>query len=154
MSSPEIPEITADQAMKRLEADDAAFIDVRDTASYRRGHVPGARHIGDHNVEDFIRDTERDTAVIVYCYHGNSSLGGAAYLEENGFTEVYSMTGGFASWEGRPTETSPEPERPRAPSGSSTEVKQAQHSRPETQRNSKRQRLGLAAKALARRLLR
>ncbi|MEE2830551.1 MAG: rhodanese-like domain-containing protein [Myxococcota bacterium] len=109
MSSPEIAELTADQALEFLEAGTAVFIDVRDKASYRRGHLPGAQHIGDHNVEEFIRDTEKTAVVVVYCYHGNSSLGGAAYLQENGFGEVYSMSGGFADWEGKPTESSARP---------------------------------------------
>jgi len=36
--------------------------------------------------------------VIVYCYHGNSSLGGTMYLKEQGFQDVRSMQGGFEEW--------------------------------------------------------
>jgi thiosulfate sulfurtransferase len=35
---------------------------------------------------------------VVYCYHGHTSLGGAAYLMDQGFTEVYSLIGGFERW--------------------------------------------------------
>lgn len=149
MSSSDIAELTPDEALERLEAGTAVFIDVRDGGSYRRGHIPGAQHIGDHNIQDFIGDTPKSTAVVVYCYHGNSSLGGAAYLQESGFGEVYSMSGGFALWEGKPTETAPEPEvqRPAA-----TEARPAPE--PSTPRSSKRARIGKAARGFARRLLR
>jgi thiosulfate sulfurtransferase len=112
MSAPEVKELSVDEALERLEAESALFIDVRDTGSYRRGHVPGASHIGDHNIEAFVRDTDKQRAVIVYCYHGNSSIGGAAYLQENGFAEVYSMRGGFTDWGTRPMESVPAPEAP------------------------------------------
>jgi thiosulfate sulfurtransferase len=35
---------------------------------------------------------------VVYCYHGHTSLGAAAYLRENGFTDVVSLSGGFELW--------------------------------------------------------
>jgi thiosulfate sulfurtransferase len=35
---------------------------------------------------------------VVYCYHGNSSLGAAGYFLENGFKNVASMMGGFEAW--------------------------------------------------------
>ena len=51
----------------------------------------------------------------MYCYHGNSSLGGAAHLLSKGFEEVYSMSGGFAAWGDQPIESDPQPERPKPP---------------------------------------
>jgi thiosulfate sulfurtransferase len=36
--------------------------------------------------------------LIVSCYHGNSSQSAAAYLCSQGFTEVYSLDGGFEVW--------------------------------------------------------
>jgi thiosulfate sulfurtransferase len=34
----------------------------------------------------------------VVCYHGNSSQSAAAYLVSQGFSEVYSLDGGFELW--------------------------------------------------------
>lgn len=154
VSSPSIAELTADQALDRLESGSAVFIDVRDGGSYRRGHIPGAQHIGDHNIQEFIRDTPKTRVVVVYCYHGNSSLGGAAHLLENGFGEVYSMSGGFALWEGKPTETAPDPvpQRPAATSSTAAPVPRGRETAPP--RPSKRGRLGRAARGLVLRLLR
>lgn len=96
-----VPEIDVEDAAARLAAGDATFVDIRDPGSFRAAHVPGARHLGDANLQAFLQETDDTTTVIVYCYHGNSSLGGAAYLREAGFADVYSMRGGFEAWRGK-----------------------------------------------------
>lgn len=104
------PEISVDEALQLHESKAAVFVDVRDPGSWRAGHIPGALHVNDHNIQAFIEGADRQRTTVVYCYHGNSSMGGAAYLLSEGFAEVYSMTGGFAEWEDRPTEeAAPEP---------------------------------------------
>jgi len=111
----QIPELDAQQALDRLNEGATVFLDVRDAGSYRRGHIPGAQHIGDHNIADFVERADKSEPVVMYCYHGNSSLGGAAHLLSQGFEEVYSMSGGFAAWGDQPIESDPEPERPKPP---------------------------------------
>jgi len=133
-----VPEISAEQALERLQEGATVFIDVRDGGSYRRAHIPGASNIGDHNIGDFVARSDKSEPVIVYCFHGNSSLGGAAHLLEQGFAEVYSMSGGFAAWGDQPTESEPEPERPTRPSRPVAAPTQPQDS---SQRPSKRRRL-------------
>ena len=100
-------EISAEEANALLEEQAAVFLDVRDQGSWRSGHIPGALHIGDHNIHEFVADAQRDRTTIVYCYHGYSSLGGAAFLNSEGFSDVYSMTGGFAAWPPRQVEQGP-----------------------------------------------
>jgi thiosulfate sulfurtransferase len=102
--SPGIVEVDCDEALALLEADAATFIDVRDGSSYAYAHVPGALHVGDHNIGEFVASADKDRTVVVYCYHGNSSLGGAAYLTEHGFADARSMAGGFTAWHSRPSE--------------------------------------------------
>ena len=36
--------------------------------------------------------------IIVYCYHGNSSQDVANFLTSHGFTDVYSLKGGYEEW--------------------------------------------------------
>jgi thiosulfate sulfurtransferase len=94
----EIPQIQIQQAKEKLERNEAVFVDVRDPGSYRAAHIPGAVHLHDGNVREFVDTADKQTAVVVYCYHGNSSLGAAAYLIDNGFESVASMSGGFEAW--------------------------------------------------------
>jgi len=95
---PEVPELTPDEVLARL--DGVTVVDVRDPGSYRRSHAPGALSVLDHNVGQFIATADKERPVVVICYHGISSVGGAAYFLQNGFREVYSMRGGMAAWPG------------------------------------------------------
>ena len=94
----EIPQIQICDAKQRFDQKDCLFVDIRDPGSYEAAHVPGAIHLHDGNVQEFIESTDKDRPVIVYCYHGNSSLGAVAYFLENGFKNVASMSGGFEAW--------------------------------------------------------
>jgi thiosulfate sulfurtransferase len=94
----QIPEIQIDQAKERLDHKDSIFVDIRDPDSYQAAHIPGALHLHNGNLQQFVQNTEKEKPLVVYCYHGNSSLGAVAYLLENGFKNVASMSGGFEAW--------------------------------------------------------
>lgn len=76
----------------------AAIVDIRDTASFQTSRIANARSLSNDNVQDFIDNTDKTQPVVVCCYHGNSSKGAAEYLASQGFKEVYSLNGGFSQW--------------------------------------------------------
>ena len=85
--------------VKEMEGNaSATIVDIRDPASYQTGHIPNAIHLGDNTVQQFILDTDKNKPLVIYCYHGISSQGAAAYFAEQGFKEVSSMIGGFEGW--------------------------------------------------------
>jgi len=94
----DIPQIQIHEAKKKFDLKQCVFVDIRDPGSYGAAHVPGALHLHDGNVQEFIENTDKNADVVVYCYHGNSSLGAAAYFIESGFKNVASMSGGFEAW--------------------------------------------------------
>ena len=94
----DIPQIQIHEAKKKFDLRQCLFVDIRDPGSYGAAHIPGALHLSDGNVQEFIQNTDKNTEVVVYCYHGNSSLGAAAYFIESGFKNVASMSGGFEAW--------------------------------------------------------
>ncbi len=94
----ELPQIQIQEAKKYFDQKTCLFVDIRDPGSYGAAHIPGALHLHDGNVQDFTQNTDKETPLIVYCYHGNSSLGAVAYFLENGFKNVASMSGGFEAW--------------------------------------------------------
>ena len=93
--------IPIDQAQAMLAAGDCQLADIRDEQSYQLGHIEGAVHLSNHNLQQFVEDADPDKALIIYCYHGNSSQSAAQYFVEKDFTEVYSMDGGFEEWRQR-----------------------------------------------------
>ena len=94
----EVPDIQIHDAKKKFDQKDCMFVDIRDPASYRAAHIPGAVHLHDGNVQQFIEGADKERDLVVYCYHGNSSLGAVAYFLENGFKNIASMSGGFEAW--------------------------------------------------------
>ena len=93
-----VPEIDIRQAQLLLEAGTATFVDVRDPNSFWAEHIPGATHLDDSNVQQFVASADKQAAVVVYCYHGNSSRGATAFFQDQGFTGVSSLSGGFTAW--------------------------------------------------------
>jgi thiosulfate sulfurtransferase len=93
-----IRQIQIHEAKNKLAQKACLFIDIRDPDSYQSAHIPGALRLHDGNVQEFIQTTDKNADVVVYCYHGNSSLGATAYFIENGFKNVASMSGGFEAW--------------------------------------------------------
>jgi thiosulfate sulfurtransferase len=94
----DIPQIQIHEAKKKFDLKQCLFVDIRDPGSYGAAHIPGALHLHDGNVQEFVQNTDKNADVVVYCYHGNSSLGAAAYFIESGFKNVASMSGGFEAW--------------------------------------------------------
>ena len=74
------------------------IVDIRDPSSFQAGHIPNAINLSDNTVEQFTNVTDKNNPLVVYCYHGISSQGAAAYFTEQGFKEVSSMIGGFEAW--------------------------------------------------------
>ena len=93
----EVPQIQIHDAKKKLDEKGCLFVDIRDPGSYEQAHIPGAIRLHDGNLQEFLKSGDRVQEVVVYCYHGNSSLGATAFLIENGFTAT-SMSGGFEAW--------------------------------------------------------
>lgn len=85
-------------AKQMLESTDVTFVDVRDEVSYRIGHPEGAISLTNANLNEFILDTNKSHPVLVICYHGISSLNVGEYLSQNGFEDVYSISGGYEEW--------------------------------------------------------
>lgn len=89
--------INVQQANAQL-AQGAQLVDIRDPQSFALGHAASAQHLSSDNLADFIAQARRDLPVLVMCYHGNSSKGAAQFLLGQGFSEVYSIDGGFDAW--------------------------------------------------------
>lgn len=90
--------ISVAEAKILMQSKDVEIVDIRDDVSYEAGHVPNAKHVTIQHAAEFCETADKNKPILVYCYHGNSSQLAAEYLDAEGFTEVYSLDGGFAAW--------------------------------------------------------
>lgn len=87
------------QGYKQLQtAGEVTLLDIRDPQSFANGHIDNALHIEEINVETFVEEQPKNKPLVICCYHGNSSQSAAAYFAEKGFTDVYSLDGGYEGW--------------------------------------------------------
>ncbi|MED5239408.1 MAG: thiosulfate sulfurtransferase GlpE [Pseudomonadota bacterium] len=86
--------ISPEQGKARFDDGQALFVDIRDPHSFAAGHLRGAVHLSNANVDQFLVDSDKARPLVVYCYHGNSSQGAADFLTEQGFQAV-SLDGGY-----------------------------------------------------------
>ncbi|WP_017902885.1 thiosulfate sulfurtransferase GlpE [Pseudomonas asplenii] len=93
----EFKRIPPEQA-QALREQGAVVVDIRDPQAFALQHIAGAKHLDNHSLHDFITHADLDKPLVVCCYHGNSSQSAAAYLAGQGFSEVYSLDGGFELW--------------------------------------------------------
>lgn len=96
---PVIPEVESARAYEWLREGKALFLDVRDRIAYLQGHIPGARNLDDQEIQRFVETADKERRIVVYCYAGNFSPGGVDFLRKKGFTDVWTLWGGYADWE-------------------------------------------------------
>lgn len=86
------------QAKELLQETNTILVDVRDKESFTQSHASGAIHLSSETLPDFIQSIEKQTSILVMCYHGNNSQMVAQYLTKVGFDDVYSINGGYEAW--------------------------------------------------------
>lgn len=95
------------QQAHSLREQGAMVVDIRDPQTFAASHITDSTHLDNHSLHDFIKAADLDKPLVVVCYHGNSSQSAAAYLVSQGFSDVYSLDGGFELWRTTfPSETS------------------------------------------------
>jgi len=96
-----IRELTIDDVRRKLDAG-ASFhlIDVREESEFAKGHLPRAQHLGKGIIERDIESRLPDTGaeIVLYCGGGFRSALAADALQKMGYTNVWSMDGGWREW--------------------------------------------------------
>ena len=94
-----VREVDVRHTLERVEAG-ARLIDVREDNEWERGHARGAEHIGRGVIERDIERAAPDRAaeLILYCGGGYRSALAADNLRRMGYTNVYSLAGGWRAW--------------------------------------------------------
>lgn len=86
--------------LKEQSDDSYNLVDVRQPGEYERGHLPGAQLIPVKTLDERLSELDPDKLTITYCAAGVRSRAAASVLNNAGFKEVYSMSGGINAWDG------------------------------------------------------
>ena len=96
-----IREVTVEETRARLAADQKVrLIDVREDNEWQAAHAAGAEHLGKGIIERDIETAapDKSTELILYCGGGYRSALAADVLQQMGYTNVFSMAGGWKAW--------------------------------------------------------
>ena len=96
-----VKEVTVAETRDRLKQNsDAKLIDVREDKEWDAAHAAGAIHLGKGIIERDIETTvpDKSTELILYCGGGYRSALAGDVLQTMGYTNVFSMAGGWKAW--------------------------------------------------------
>ncbi len=96
-----IREVSVADTQARMAADqNVKLIDVREDNEWQAGYATGAQHLGKGIIERDIEQQvpDKSTELILYCGGGYRSALVADVLLTMGYSNVYSMAGGWKAW--------------------------------------------------------
>ena len=76
------------------------LVDVREDNEWAKGRIKGAVHLGKGVIERDIEKTipQKSAEIVLYCGGGFRSALAAENLQKMGYTNVWSMDGGWRGW--------------------------------------------------------
>ena len=93
-----VPQISPGVAAAWLRDGEAVLLDVREAPELELAAVEGATHVAMSTITSRISDLDRAKKYAVMCHHGMRSYRVAAFLQQQGFTDVHNVAGGIAAW--------------------------------------------------------
>ena len=97
-----IREVSVAEAQARMRQDpEIKLVDVREDHEWEAAHAAGAIHLGKGIIERDIENTvpDKNTELILYCGGGYRSALATDVLQRMGYTNVFSMAGGWRAWQ-------------------------------------------------------
>ncbi len=93
-------EVDPQEAVRLINQQDAAVLDVREEKEFREGHIVRAISAPLENLEAHPPTLEdyKDRPVIVTCQTGERSARAGALLRKQGFSTLYKLAGGLRAW--------------------------------------------------------
>ena len=84
-----------------VNRDNALVVDLRPSADFEKGHVPGARNVqmSQFDPENKQLAAARALPVVLVCKAGQTSGAAAKRLRKAGFEHVYVLDGGIGAWQ-------------------------------------------------------
>lgn len=94
------PALSPQQAINLVNRDDGVFVDLRDAAAFKQGHIVDAVHIPAAKLPERSTELEsyRERPVILVCNMGQQAGAAGKQLRAAGFGKVYKMAGGMMEW--------------------------------------------------------
>jgi rhodanese-related sulfurtransferase len=91
-------DVSTEEAKELIDNQEVVVLDVRTTEEFQAGHIPNATLLPLQELEQRLSELIKDESYLVVCRSGNRSAQASEILTNNGFKNIYNMTGGMGSW--------------------------------------------------------
>ena len=94
------PSVSPQQAINLVNSEQGVFVDLRDAADYKAGHIVDAINIPNARLGNSLQQLEKykTRPIVLVCKMGQQAGPAGKQLKANGFDQVYKMTGGMMEW--------------------------------------------------------
>ncbi|MCU0411302.1 MAG: rhodanese-like domain-containing protein [Bacteroidetes bacterium] len=92
--------VAATTVQTNLSAGTQYVIDIRDSAAYNLGHIPGAVRVTFANLPTHVASVPTSyTSIVIACYSGQTAAYATSLLRLSGYNRVASMKFGMSAWD-------------------------------------------------------
>jgi rhodanese-related sulfurtransferase len=94
------PSVSPQKAINLINSEQGVFVDLRDGAEFKIGHIVEALHIPSTKLATRMAELDKykDKPIVLVCKMGQQSATAGKQLNAAGFGRVYKMTGGMMEW--------------------------------------------------------
>lgn len=94
------PSLTPQMAVNMINNQNAVVLDIRDGKEFQQGHIVDAINIPASKLEARVAELEahKNQPLILVCKMGQHSGAAGKQLRQQGFEQVYRLSGGMSEW--------------------------------------------------------
>jgi rhodanese-related sulfurtransferase len=94
------PSLSPQQAINVVNTEEGVFLDLRDAAEFKKGHIVSAINIPSTKLASRLVELEKfkDKPIVLVCKMGQQSGAAGKQLKAENYTKVYKMSGGMMEW--------------------------------------------------------
>lgn len=85
--------------------ENSLLVDVRTKREYKEAHIKGAVNFPLDEIREHLDELPKDKTIYIYCQQGLRGYLAHRILRQNGFTDLYNLSGGYALWKACQLET-------------------------------------------------
>lgn len=94
------PKVSTHEATRLINTQNAVVLDIRERADFNSGHLVDSINIPNSQVVNRLSELEKHKSdpIIVVCKTGQTASAASKALKDNGFAQVYRLSGGIMEW--------------------------------------------------------
>ena len=94
-----IKEVNAGNLVEWLQEDrDFHLLDIRSVSEFAQGMIPKGQPLPMHLLPLKLNDLPADKEIVLYCRSGARSAQACVFLQQQGFENVFNLSGGIIAW--------------------------------------------------------